>query len=549
MNRIDRRTFLTGAAALAGLTLSACGSGGPGPAQPRAGATLRLPGTDVGFPSPFAYRGGTGFLQVSYVYDTLLWKDAAGRYGPGLALSFDRAPDDLTYTIPLRQGVTWHDGRPFTADDVVFTFEHQRAFATKLPPSIINRPNLANVDRVEATGPHEVRVALRSPDWTFEQFNVAAGMFVVPRHVWEPVADPVGERRAELLVGTGPYRATSPADGTGAALYEAVDGHWAGRPSVARIEHRPVDDELTALLAGELDLAGGVGPGTGLRPSALAPFRDRAQFRIIDSPGHTVTALYWNLAAGGALADGRFRRALARAVDRETINQRVFEGAGLVASPGLLPPDNPYHAPVEQIGFDRAAAEAELDAAGYRRGPNGTRRDLDGRPLSYELLVSRAQPIAPVELVAADLGAVGVAATPVVVDLPAFQQRLNAGQVQLSLTTFGGLNTDEQPDGLGKVYSSQSRALQRAQGFADPEMDRLVLEQRTLLEHADRLRIAARMQEIAAMALPVLPLVHPPLTTVVSTRSFDGWEFTTGGVGGLVPSVVDKRSFGGRPSV
>ncbi|WP_433873138.1 ABC transporter substrate-binding protein [Saccharopolyspora sp. CA-218241] len=544
MNRISRRTVLAGTGALlGGLALSACRASGP--ATGRGAATLRLPAPNVGFPSPFAYRGGVGLLQASYLYDSLLWKDPSGAYIPWLATTFDRAADGRTYTIGLREGVTWHDGRPFTADDVVFTFEHQRRFGAVLPPSVINRPNMANIERVEGLGPHSVRVVLRRPDWTFEQFNVAAGMFVVPRHVWEPITDPAGERRPEVLVGTGPYRAVSPADSTGAALYEAVDGHFAGTPAVRRIEHRPVDDELAALLAGEVDAAGGVGPGTGLRPSALAPFRDRPEFRIVEAPGHTLTALYWNLAAGGAFADPRFRRACARAIDRDSINQRVFEGAGLVAATSPLPPSNPYRAAVPEIEFDRAAADSELDAAGYRRGPDGTRRDADGKPMEYELLVSRAQPLGPVELVGADLAAVGIRVTPVVVDLPAFQQRVSEGRLQLSMTTFGGTNTDEQPDGLGKLYSSESQALQRAQGYRNPEMDHLVVAQRAQLDQAERVRTAARIQEIAAAELPMLPLVHPPLTTVVSTTEFDGWVFPTGGIAGLVPSVADKRSFVG----
>lgn len=544
MPPLGRRTFLRAGAAVVGtLYLTSCGSGAGSTAAAEP-IVLRLPGTDVNFPSPFAYRGGTGYLQASYTYDTLLWKDASGEYAPWLASGFERSPDGTTYTFTLRDGITWHDGRPLTAEDVAFTFTYLVEKAGQIAPSVINVPASGNIESVRVIDPLTVEFRLRSPDWTFERFNAAGGVLIIPQHVWSSIAEPGMERRPEVLVGSGPYRLEPFETGTGAYLYTANDEYFLGRPVVRRIEHRPVDDPLAALLAGEIDQAGGVGPGTGLRPAALAPFRERPEFEIIDSPGHTVLGLYWNLAAGGALADVRFRRACALAIDRQNMVDRLFDGNAVIAGAGLIPESNPFHTPVQTYDHDPAAAELLLDEAGYPRGgPGGVRRAPDGGELRFELLISDAQQLAPVELVVADLAAVGVAATPVTVDLPTFQGRLNNGETQLSMTTFGGTNTDEQPDGMGKVYASTSRSLQRAQGYVNPEFDRLAQQQRAALDATERTRLAADMQRIAARDLPMLPLIHPPLTTIVSTTAFSSWYFTPGGVAGLVPSVNNKHAF------
>ncbi|HEV2071222.1 MAG TPA: ABC transporter substrate-binding protein, partial [Acidimicrobiales bacterium] len=94
------------------------------PSEPVARPTLRLAGEDSGFPSPFTYRRGPGYMYTQLQYETLLWKDASGELLPWLAEGFEVSDDGLTYTFDLRDDVTWQDGEPFTAEDVAFTFSY-----------------------------------------------------------------------------------------------------------------------------------------------------------------------------------------------------------------------------------------------------------------------------------------------------------------------------------------------------------------------------------------------------------------------------------------
>ena len=508
---------------------------------------LRLPGQAVNVPSPFLYRGGIGYVQASYVYDTLMWKDVDGKEIPWLATSHATDGAGLVHTYTLRE-TTWADGKPFTAADVVFTFTYLEAHRAAIVPNVVTVPPKGLVKDVEAVDARTVRFTLTRPDWTFSQFTGAGGIFIIPQHIWAGESDPAVVTSVEKLIGTGPYRLKAMDVTANTYRYEARDDFWGGKPAVKTIDVVSTGDPLAALLTGAVDQAGGVGPGTGLRPEAVAPFRAKPEFTVVDAPlGETVTALYFNLGRGGPLADPAFRRAVARAIDRRQMVAKAFGGTGQVGNPGLIPVGHPLHVDVPQYPFDRNAADAAFDAAGYRRpDPQGPRLDKDGKKLSFTLLTSQAQPKDTVDLVVADLAGVGIEARVETVDLPTFGQRRMSGSTELSINTFGGVATDEQPDGMGKVYGSASRSLQSAQGYSSPVFDSLLAKQRTELTPEARARIAADMQRTVAEDLPILPLVYPPLITICRTGAAPTWRYTPGGVGGLVPSVNNKVVFIGR---
>lgn len=556
---LDRRSVLKGIAAVSLASIfSSCGDGEPdassttaegaastsdaaSAAAPQQRTTLRLPGPNVNFPSPFSYLGGIGYLQASYIYDTLLWKDADGKQIPWLAETWERSDDNLTLTFRMRDGVRWHDGEALTASDVAFTYDYLRTHAKSLAPSVIARPPFDSIESVTAPDATTVVFQLNQPDWTVEQFAGAGSIFIFPEHVWASVDDPGSVSDPAMLVGSGPWKLAEFEPGTGANLYVANDDFFLGPPSVERIEHHPVADALVALQAGEVDQAGGVGPGTGLRPKAIEPFVDDPDYRVFSTPGHTLTALYFEPSAHPAFADPAFRRAIAQGVNRQGLVDQLFEGAAPVGSPGLLPTNHVDYVEVADYAFDVEAARTALDDAGYAQDDDGNRLDKEGNLLRFELLISTMQPDGPVQLVVSDLEELGLQITPTAVDLPTFHQRRNSGQAQLSINTFGGTNTDESP--LNKVFNSASKALQRARGYENAEVDRLLAEHGAEADPGRRRDLAGEVQRIVADELPLLPLFYPPLTTIVRTDAFDGWRFTPGGVGGLVPSVNDKHSF------
>ena len=533
--RMTRRTFVRGSAAtVVALGLPSCGGPSPAPA-----GTVRLAGGFFGFPSPFAYIAGPGYVQMSLLYDTLLWKDASGRLLPWLAERFERSSDGLTYTFELRPRVLWHDGRPLTADDVAFTFEY---FARQpLGPLLVAQP--FGVRRARATGPRTVEVALHRPAVTFAE-SVAGALPIIPRHVWSGVRDAPRAQEREMLVGTGPFALRSISVGEGSALFVANERYFLGTPYVRRLELRPVDDELAALRAGEIDVAST--PVEGVRPAALAGLGSDAAYAVVDERGAWTFPLIFNLARGGAVADARFRRACAHAIDRRAIVERLLGGRGVPGNPGFLPPGHDFHEPVEQYAFDRARADRLLDDAGLRRGPDGgPRRGRDGAPLRLRILVGNA-PVPPVlDLLVAGLEAVGVELRTQAVDLPTLFGRTQKGVDDLALTLYpgpGGTAPNADPDTLRTFFSSRvGDRLQGAQGWVDREFDELAERQLVTAARPARMRMLGRMQAIVARDLPALALYYPTVSHVVRRRALDAWYVTPGGFAGGLPGVLNKH--------
>lgn len=545
---MDRRAFLLAVVgAGAAVTLGGCTAregGAPSPTSTRAAPsapptatatateasaapprpTVRLPFGAFGFPSPFASNGPPGYVQMSLLYDTLLWKDSTGEPMPWLAQDVQRSADDLTYTFVLRDGVRWSDGMPLTPDDVVFTFDYYAGLQAVPPPVIAQPPR--GIVAVTESGPTTVAVTLAAPDVTFLE-QVAGTLPILPRHVWEGIGDPAAAQDVELLVGSGPYRLESGYGGDGSPLlYAANDDYFLGAPFVERIEFNPVDDQFTALLAGAVDSA----IGQGLRPDILAPFEGE-EFGVLTARGGSTTGLYWNLGRGGALADPQFRRACAMAIDRQELVDRLAGGNGVPGNPGFLGRENPFLVEVPQYPLDIGAANSLLDEAGYPPGDAGTREGPDG-PLRFELLVSNAETDLG-QLITASLAEIGVQATlvPVAPGPQLFGAKF-AGEYQMALLGFpgpsaGSLNGD--PDLLRRMFSSLAPpSLTSATGYANDRFDELAERQRVTFDIDERADIVATMQAIVAEDLPILSLYSPDTSFVFRTAVLEEWYLTPG---------------------
>ncbi len=534
-SRVNRRGFIRGSAAAAtALYLGGCGT------STSASGTVRLAGGTFGFPSPFAYIGGPGYVQMNFIYDTLVWKDDSGRLLPWLARSVSRSPDGRTYTFQLRDGVRWHDGRPLSAEDVAFTFNY---FAKQsLGPLLIAQA--FNVRGARATGPLTVEVMLEIPAVTFLH-SVAGAVPIIPKHIWQSISNAPAAQDLAVLVGSGPYRLKSYSAGEGSYLYLANDSYFLGRPFVNRVELVPVDDELVALQAGQTDV-GETAP-EGVSPDALASFRANPAFGIVQQTGDFMFPLIWNLGKGGALADVRFRRACALAIDRSAVVSRLVGANGEPGNPGFLPRGHPYHVDVEQYSFDPAAANRLLDSAGYRRtSPGAPRQAPNGRPLSFQILAGNA-PVPPViDLIIPALRNVGVEMSTKAVDLPTLFSLAQQDSDELALTLYPGpqgASPDADPDTIRAYYSSNVKGrLEGAQGYVNPEFNRLADAQLITADVAKRRQMIARMQHIIASDLPALPLYYSTLFTVFRKSAFNQWYYTPGGLGSGLPSAINKQA-------
>lgn len=550
--RVDRRSFLKyslGAAvflaagcAPASLTSPAATTS----AGPRSRPTLRMTmvSGQFGFPSPFSCIGGPGYMRMILMYDSLLWIDGDGTVLDWLTTTHSSSADGLTWTFVLRDGVTWSDGMPLTADDVVFTFNYFKT-APIFGPLVIAQPE--GVASVTAKDAKTVEIRLDHRAVTFER-GVAAAVPIVPKHVWSNVTDPTNPK---VLVGTGPYTMTSFDADSGVMSFDAKDGYFLGKPFVKRIEITPVGDELSAVRGGALD----VGDVQQVRPQALAPFQSDSSYEVLKGPSNFTYPLFFNLRKSGALADVLFRRACAKAINRNDVLYRVLGGEGEVGNPGFLPPSHPYHVRVNQYSFDVSGANAMLDQAGYAaRDANGVRKDKNGRSLAFQLLVEN-DPVPPVaDLVVSSLKAIGVGVTVKAVDIPTLfaltseaAQQPDGGSVDMAITLFpgpGGTSVISDPDYLRRVFSSQGEpGPNRAIGYVNAQFDALAAQQLSEADESARKQLISQMQQIIAADLPALPLYYGTEYAVFRKSTFDAWYYSPGGFAMGLVAVFNKQVF------
>jgi peptide/nickel transport system substrate-binding protein len=526
MDGINRRTFLrTSIGGAAVIVVASCskssksgtsgGGGGGSLTSPTPRPTVRISGStvDFGAPSPFTSTAGPGYQLMIMIYDTLLQEDVDTKMLPLLAKDYTRSPDGLTYSFTLRDGLKWQDGQPLTVDDVVFTYTY---FKTQpLAPQLVARPTDV-VDAV-ATGPNTVDIHIGRPAVTFPR-GVAGQLPIVPKHIWSGVADATKAQGTSMLIGSGPYRLESYTQGEGTYLFTANDGYFLGKPYVKRIEQRPQSDDLSALLANEIDV--GSTDIFGVPADTLAQFRSQKAFGIQESKAAIAIPLRVNLAKGGALADVRFRQACARGINRGDIVQRLTKGNSLPGNPGYLPPGHPYYVPVQQYPFDPAAANVMLDAAGYARGAGGVRQGPDGKPLRFTLTVISGIP-AVLELVTRDLKNLGIELTPKQVPLISLLGNLD---YEMAIGFDGDLTSTSDPDHLRLVFSSKSGSFQHPTGYANPRMDDLAERQAVTLDDGERHRQVAEIQQLAAQDMPVLVLYYPTEYSIYKKSVFDQWS-------------------------
>ncbi|MGW4161317.1 ABC transporter substrate-binding protein [Streptomyces sp. NPDC004788] len=347
--------ILTGAAALTAAACSTPGGGAAGAAGTEDSAVVGI----AYEPETLSPLLGYGKDGNSKIFDGLLALDADMRLRPALAAALPTvSADGLTYTYRLRKGVRFSDGRPFTAKDVVFTY------TTILDPKT-NNPSRTELDAlrdVRAVGDDTVVFTLKYPYAPFAQRTVLA---IAPEHIAGRQDVNTGPFTTRP-VGTGPYVLTGWSRGE-KLTFTANEHYWGGAPAVKRFTMAVVKDDdvrATRLRAGDLDAA-------VLPPALAAGFKDdkaRRTYTATTYDYRTVTLPSHNRVAG----DPAIRRALDLAVDRQTMVDRILDGAGRPAY-GPVPTDSPWFAKGTERRHDLAGARKILDEAGWKPGPDGVR--------------------------------------------------------------------------------------------------------------------------------------------------------------------------------
>lgn len=440
----------------------------------------------------------TGFIYESLVGTSVV----TGRDVPtGLADWWEIAEDGVTYTVKLHEGVTWHDGEPFTADDVIFTFDMALDEASQSPRKGTIEGVLKSYEKVDDL---TVTFTALAPSAIFP--SEALGQFgIMPKHIWENVAaadwpnDPgTTGQDASRVIGTGPFRFVEWVLGERVTLEKNAD-YWnpTFTPVIDTYTYQVLNDPASTIAALQ----------TGATDLIEVPFSQARQLResnpelqIIDYD--TLDFNYYvanqDPAKGLPFTDVRVRQALQYALDREVIADTVFDGFA-IRGDGTQPVLSIAYAP-DQIrtiyAYDPDTAKALLDEAGWVEGSGGV-REKDGTKLSFEMTYSEGY--APYEIQVPYMQQawreVGIEMIPVVIPFPTLLEDDQAGNYQMSLLGFGW-----DPDGgqdsmfACDMVPPNGFNLQR---YCNKDYDALVQPSKTELDVDKRIQLLIEMSNIA----------------------------------------------------
>ena len=336
-----------------------------GPETARAGV-LRVAMQPIVQTDPALISSDSEVLVANHVYDYLVDIDAQSQPVPRLATVWEISDDGLTYTFDLAQGVTWHDGAPFSAADVVWTFNRLREAGSDLPTEDL----YSNIASVEAGNDLQVVFTLSEPN-PFFLYDLSDNHALVLQE---------GTGDASQFNGTGPFVVTDyrPED---RITMEANENYFvAGQPRLAGLEIIFFNDEtasVDALRGGQIDLV------MRMSTSLFQSLQNEANIVTVDIPtnGFDLVRLRADRAPGN---DPRVIEAMKLATDREAIFQLVQQGYGAVGNDSPIGPlYETYHAPdVSPPARDVAEARRLLGEAGYANGLDLVLHvpDTGGRP-------------------------------------------------------------------------------------------------------------------------------------------------------------------------
>ncbi len=415
------KTMLAGLVCMAGLAQGSFAS----QTEPVSGGRLNL----VVQPEPPVLNLGVNKLgPTSFVggkiYEGLITLSPELKPVPRLAESWTVSEDATSYVFKLRKNATWHDGEPFTAKDVLFSFQKFLPATTPRTAMIMDL-----TESITAPDPHTVEFKFKEPFPALMMVLEATGGTIMPSHLYEGVEDFRTAEANNKIVGTGPFKLKEWRKGSYIHLVKN-DAYWdGGKPYLDELYFHVIPDANSRSMAFES------GRIDAIRTGDVENFEI---LRLDELPGVEQSLAGWEYYDPIAylhinmrkepMNDVRFRQALAHAIDRSFIIDTIFNGFGKKVN-GPFSNDSVFKdASVEtEYAYDPAKAKALLDEMGLKPNSDGVRAELRLLPLPYGETWQRLA-----EFVREQLQEVGIRAQLVATDVPGWFQRVTTGDFDLA---------------------------------------------------------------------------------------------------------------------
>jgi len=448
------------------------------------------------------------------IYNGLVKYDKDMNIVGDLAESWDISDDGLVITFHLRKGVKWHDGKPFTAKDVLYTY--QVTVDPKTPTAYAG--DFLKVKKAEVLDDYTFRVTYDKP---FAPSLISWSSAVLPRHLLEG-QDITKSSLARHPVGTGPYLFKEWLAGQKIVLVSNAD-YFEGRPYVDGHVTRIIPDMATMFLelrARNIDMMG-LTPLQYTRQTENNLFRQSFdKYRYL---AFAYTYLGYNL-KHPFFADKRVRQAISYAINKEEIISGVLLGLGKPATGPYKPGTWAYNENVKTYSYNPQKARELLRAAGWTKTNNDGFLEKDGRPFTFELITNQGNETRQkcAEIIQRQLKEVGIDVKIRILEWAAFindfisKRRFEA--------VILGWTIPLDPDAYDVWHSSKTAPEElNFISYKNPEVDALLEKARSTFDQKLRKKYYDRFQEILVEDQPYTFLYVPDELVIISKR-FRGIE-------------------------
>ena len=516
-----------GIAALAAvLALTGCtGGGGDQNESDGAALTIAKPDGAIAAESNNPWIGDSSALKLGYantLFEPLAFVNviADKPVTPWLATEIEWAADYKSVTVTAREGVTWNDGEPFTADDIKFTFELLRD-----NPAI--EPAALGITDVTVDGD---KVTISFENSVFVKQDKVLEKFIVPEHIWKDVEDVTTETNPEP-VGTGPYTLTSWTSQS--VKLDQRDDYWGGELAVPTLYFVSYNDNTaltTALANGDADWAQGFIPN--IEDAYLSKDEDNQYWA---PAGLGVDALWFNTTSK-PFDDKALRQAMNLIVDRAKHLEVAREGSipALTSVTGLpTPAGDPFIVDEfqgQEYEVDIDGAKQILTDAGYTWDADEKLIDPDGEQVTFTIQVPQgwSDYVTGITLIAEDVKQIGIDATVDTPDVDTWWAAKGTGDFQAILHwTDTGLTPwdiySNVMDGTRLVPLGEQSEMYNFGRYDNAEVTASLADYANAADDATRAAALEEIQTAFVDEAVALPIGTRPFIGEFNTRNYVGW--------------------------
>jgi len=452
------------------------------------------------------------------IYEKLVTRNREGGYDGWLAESWE-SDDDASEWIFHLADARWHDGHPFTSEDVKFTHDYIKE--NKLWLSSV----LSKVDYVDCPDEHTVVFYLKTPYPAFlDSLSHCPGVLIGPKHIWEDINDPEYYIDEEFI-GTGPFKFVNSISDQYVKM-EANENYHGGEPHVKEVIFRVItnkDSQILALKSGEVDVVSDISP-------AVARSLGRSgEIKIFTAPETRGYELGFNL-NNYPTETKNFRRALAHTIDREMICNIVFDGYATPTYTTFLMPSVAYDfvnpdVPGGRYEYDLDEAEEILDSAGFVDvDGDGWREGPDGEDVTLTMpLGGKGGDVSGkiAEVLKENWKDLGIRLELEQTEFNQWFEEIH--QSNLFIVGMPYLMHDDADD-LAHFECNSFFGKTNWYDYDSSEYNELTEELRSTADREERKEIGYRMQEILAEDVPTVPICTSDVIFAYRSDRFEGWD-------------------------